>query len=46
MAKLCYQRFIAVGAIADEFLRKIHHRNCSIKVGGMDAKTQVGPLSN
>ncbi|CAM2947344.1 NAD-dependent succinate-semialdehyde dehydrogenase [Flavobacterium frigoris] len=41
------KRFIAVGAIADEFLEKFTKKVASLKVGDpMDPNTQVGPLSS
>ena len=41
------KRFIAVEAIADEFLEKFTAAISSLKVGDpMDTKTQVGPLSS
>ncbi|AWG21113.1 succinate-semialdehyde dehydrogenase [Flavobacterium faecale] len=41
------KRFIAVEAIADEFLEKFTAKIASLKVGDpMDANTQVGPLSS
>lgn len=41
------KRFIAVDAIADEFLEKLRKGMSSIKVGDpMDASTQLGPMSS
>lgn len=41
------KRFIAVGAIADEFLEKFAEKVAALKVGDpMDRDTQVGPLSS
>lgn len=41
------KRFIAVEAIADEFLEKFTEKMAALKVGDpMDAKTDVGPLSS
>jgi len=41
------KRFIAVAAIADEFLEKFTEKVAALKVGDpMDPETQVGPLSN
>ena len=41
------KRFIAVAAIADEFLEKFTEKVAALKVGDpMDPETQVGPLSS
>jgi len=41
------KRFIAVAAIADEFLEKFAKKVAALKVGDpMDPETEVGPLSN